>query len=98
MPMTTDELKKLVEEHDASWDSDEGYIGSGEITDLESRAPDLAREVIALREAAGGAAKLLDECAQWMSYREKQIPGLPPLHKEARTVLATLRAVLRESE
>jgi hypothetical protein len=94
MPLTTDELKKLVTALDVL-DEDTGETIR---VVLEEMAPALARKVIALTEAAGKLA----ECVARLD-REK--PGTSGgrlvLEKDildSLAALATLRAVLGENE
>jgi hypothetical protein len=65
---------------------------------LDALAPALAREVIALRVAAGEAQRRLADCVVWMDTREKTQPGMPRLCDMAREALIALHTVLGESE
>jgi hypothetical protein len=86
--MTTDELKKLVKDRDriladiADFDGDRrGHYAALQRVDdqLEEMALDLAREVIALREAANDAAHALawasgtDALAEWKAEAKRNI-------------------------
>jgi hypothetical protein len=95
--MKTDELKKLVEDRDriladiADFDGDRrGHYMALQSVDDQLGEMTLAREVIALREAAGELADAADRTAKTGSYWNER--------EDFRTALATLRAVRGESE
>jgi hypothetical protein len=114
--MKTNELKKLVEDRDriladiADFDGDRrGHYAALQSVDdqLEEVLPALARELIALREAAGELAQYVpdqivecrgDKCRQPWCASCYQIQDAEKAVMDAQAKLATLRAVLGESE
>jgi len=90
--MTDDELRNLVESHQSGDES------------LEIIAPDLAREVLALREAASVAAGYIegvieDGCQRCGGDCSSAMPPVAfcPIREAARD-LAALRAAIREDK
>jgi hypothetical protein len=105
MPMTTDELKKLVEDRGriladiADFDGDRrGHYAALQRVDdqLEEMAPDLALEVIALRKAAEGVVKNHD--AWQHSIDHADYGSESGAKREFGYAIAHLRAVLGENE